>query len=387
MPRAVYDAGATTLTLDADFVDMVAQVPELGRESGEITESDWLDGNIDNYSPPATVISSSSGKPPLEQSATDIRLIGFGVANLHEGNPGAEIPAAFYISTTDNVGSEYDRMYFFASTSGVAGGVKYPTYNEQHFRGTWRNCIANSGAWRIRDDNSDWEPSMFDCISGSFSFIGDSFGATSDMNCHIERCRGGDSCFAGCTAFTGTITSEATFIDCVGGDKCFGQAAEVAGTFIRCSAGDSSFGGNFSVVDTWPQAPANFSGYAEDCTGGAGSFGGSSEPVAHILSGTMVRCSTTDNVLPFNVQGATITDSTLTMLTADMDCLNLTDDDSIITGSEILVNDGGTGVPITASIPVLALVEDCTMNNADVEPTGLGANVTNLSLDPNNTIT
>jgi hypothetical protein len=101
----------------------------------------------------------------------------------------------------------------------------------------------------------------------------------------------------------------------------------------------------------------------------------------------MVRCSTADNVLPFNVQGATITDSTLTMLTADMDCLNLTDDDSIITGSEILVNDGGTGIPITASIPVLALVEDCAMNNADVEPTGLGANVTNLSLDPNNTIT
>ena len=55
-------------------------------------------------------------------------------------------------------------------------------------------------------------------------------------------------------------------------------------------------------------------------------------------------------------------------------------------GSEILVNDAGTGVPINADSAQNVISVNCTFNNGDNDADGLGANVTNIALTPNNGI-
>jgi hypothetical protein len=378
LPAGQYDMSDSTLVLDAEFVDLIATNPQLGGESGEITEAQ--SNKLANYKPPCTVLfSSSSGVPAVEQSAQNIRLRGFGIAFINDV-ANATNAIAFHCSAVDNDGSIYDKMYFFAAGVSVA----YPTRFDKHLRGHWEGCIANSTAYRITNDTSDFEPTMIDCVGGGYSFIGDSTGVATNMDCYLLRCHAGEGSFAGCTAFTGPIKSEALFVECTGADKCFGQASESAGTFIRCRAGDYSFGGNFSAT-LWPNGPQEFSGYAEDCIAGTASFGGSSEAARPgSLTGEIVRCTITENTLPLHVAGATIRDSRIENGTLNVDCIELDDGNSKIINSTIEVNDAGTGVPVNASSAQDVVAVSCTFNNGDNDADGLGADVTNLALTASN---
>ncbi len=71
-------------------------------------------------------------------------------------------------------------------------------------------------------------------------------------------CTGGDSCFG-----TGGNAS-GLFINCFGEQYCFGTGGQASGTFINCAASNESFG-----------ADGEASGDFTECTGGDGSFGGS----------------------------------------------------------------------------------------------------------------
>jgi hypothetical protein len=393
LPIGQYDIGTEPVVMDVQFIDIVAVTPTSGKPTKSLVEyptgegnPDWRGEETNYYYPPETVIYTTNANYVLEQAVDDVRLIGFGLAALHEGSASNENASALYISVSDNPESYYDTMYFFGATTLVAGGVRFPTYNEQHFRGTWVNCISNSMAWRIRNDTSDWEPTMFDCKSGVFSYVGDSLGVGLGMDCRVIRCEGGDGVFAGCTAFTGPIPAEALFIDCIGGDKCFGQSAEVAGTFIRCQTGNYSFGGSFSEVDTWPNAPGRFIGYAEDCTAGKASFGGTENDIDGYLGGELVRCITKGNIQPIEVQGATIKDSIIETSEINIDALVLLDGNTKIICSEISVNDAGTGIPVNADAAQDVIAVNCTFNNGSNDADGLGANVTNLALTASNGI-
>jgi hypothetical protein len=391
IPPGQYDMGSTPLVLSAEFVDLIATIPTSGRPTENLDEAngDWVQFESENYFPPCTILFSTEPTYVVEQAASDIRMVGFGIATLHAGSVtgGSKNASAFYTSATDNSDSYYDTMYFFGNTTDIAGGFKYPTRHFSNVYGTWRNCIANGFAWRYAGGVAadEWGPTMYDCKAGVFSYIGDTIGAEDTVNCHLERCFGGDGCFAGCTIFTGWISSDATFIDCTGGHKCFGQTAEIAGTFIRCRAGDYSFGGSFiSTIDGIPQAPGRFTGYAEDCFAGKASFGGVDNPIDGYIGGEIVRCTTTGNVLPLKAQGATIRDSKITSTTTNIDALNIADDNTVITGSEILVNDAGTGVPVNAGSAQNVVAVNCTFNNGDNDSDGLGANITNLALTASN---
>jgi hypothetical protein len=378
LPPAQYDTSGSPLVLDTEFVDLIATNPQLGGESGELTEAQ---GNkLANYKPPCTVISSSiSGSPTVEQSAEDVRLRGFGISFLNDVANGTNA-VSFACSAAKNDNSIYDKMYFFAA----AATIGYPTRFTGHFRGYWTHCIANSFAFRTIINSSDFEPTMIDCVGGALSFIGDSTGVATNMDCYLLRCRAGDQSFAGCNSFTGPIKSEALFVDCTGLDRCFGQASESAGTFIRCRAGDYSFGGNFSAT-LWPQGPQNFSGYAEDCFAGTASFGGSGEAaVPGSITGELVRCTTTGNTLPLHAAGATIRDSRIENSTLNVDAIELDDDDSKIINTTVEVNDSGTGLPINAGAAQNVIAVSCTFNNGDNDANGLGANVTNLATNPTN---
>jgi hypothetical protein len=102
------------------------------------------------------------------------------------------------------------------------------------------------------------------------------------------------------------------------------------------------------------------------------------------LTGEIVRCTTTGNTLPLHAAGATIRDSRIENVTLNVDGIVLDDDNSKIINSTIEVNDAGTGVPVNAGAAQNVVAVNCTFNNGDNDPDGLGANVTNLALTASN---
>jgi hypothetical protein len=58
--------------------------------------------------------------------------------------------------------------------------------------------------------------------------------------------------------------------------------------------------------------------------------------------------------------------------------ITLLDSNSVISNSDIIVSQGGTGLPIYAASALNVAAYACRMNNATNDADGLGANVTNL---------
>jgi len=132
-------------------------------------------------------------------------------------------------------------------------------------------------------------------------------------------------------------------------------------------------------------------GTATAWVSGPASFGGrSSASDAHstdaYCTGTLIRCTTTGNTRPLNLDGATLTGCRITNTTTGQDCVRLLDNDSVITDSTLIVFQGGTGIPINAATAKNVTASNCRMNNATNDPNGLGDNVTNLAATPNNTV-
>ena len=389
----------STFILDTNFVDILAQVPSLGG-ARLATDSDEQGGEtpMSNYRPPATVIYSDDSSTPfttVKQTCADIRIAGIGFAYL--GTAGGFSDGGFRCFHIDNVtadsnkASVYRQLYFFHRTAsddlvGSSSDLgREPVWSTLHLDGTWIDCTANAYAWRM-GQNGELRAKMRNCVAGAYSWGGDATGA-SITSCVLENCKAiglivglsgqGVGAFGGCLGVGIDITSAAKFIECdAEGGFSFGSGKTVAGTFLRCRGGEISFGGGQTSG-----FPGTFSGYAEDCIGGKGSFGGSNAAAVETtskLSGSLLRCTITGNDRTLNMQGATVIGSRITTVTTGKHCVTITDSNSAISDTDLIVFQGGTGLPVYAASALNAAVYACRMNNASNDADGLGANVTNL---------
>lgn len=399
-----------TFVLDANFVDILSLVtdpPSRRRTTDNDPDPNSLTLDLTSFRPQTTLIYTEVEKLNcVEQTAANVRLSGFSIAQIGSLANFVDLGelewGAFMIGDVDNSESTYTNMYFWC------GGVAYATAGGvrayESFAGSWYNCIANGASFRTgygdqTTPSAVFSAKMYDCEAGPYSFIGDFFTGRSAFysvaGARFERCKcigtvyggeAGGSAFAGCTAVAIPLGSDCWFVDCEAGDLSFGLGVVNAANFIRCRAGASCFGASASNT-----APATFSGYAEDCFAGHDSFGGriaaaDSAAASCKLTGTLVRCTVTGNTRPINLDGATIRDSRITTTTTGQNCLVLLDSDSQITGSELIVLQGGTGVPINAGSAFNVVAVANRMNNATNDADGLGANVTNLVASSGNVV-
>ncbi len=415
---------SSTLDLDTDFVDLVAMAPAMG---GPLIDTDveWT-GPADaatsvttHFRPPPTLIYSAlQGNSPVtyatvKQTADDVRLSGFGIANLSD--PGVKeiygyyavadvFAVAFLLSPgSDNAASVYDRMYFWVTGPGVAyvgspipsGGLwmRFPVLSMEHLDGHWSDCVANGWAWRVTKD-MELRAKMDRCIAGGWSFAGDASGASIGATARLRHCRAvgwwneaaedaitaavvhsGYASFGGCKGYGVPIAAGAILEDCSAGDRSFGLARPCAGTFRRCRGGEHCFAGQRSEQTGITQGV--FSGYAEDCVASGNSFGGGDQANDY-CSGTLERCINTDRKEPLQCNGATMRNCRLNQATDNIDAVILIGDGSTFYNCEITVFQGGTGIPINDDGNARTMsAAHCRMNNATNDGDGIGANVTN----------
>jgi hypothetical protein len=405
IPPGNYKLSAT-LVLDTDFVDLTALVPtKPARRLATDVDSYGFTGDtsFQFFRPqPTLVYSELARQSTIEQTCDDARLHGFSVAQTYVFS--AEDYYTYYLTLPEwgafligqgssNAASVYSDMYFWTAAMSFAafGGVRAYT----NFSGTWYNCVANSGSFRLGwgaggTETAVFSAKMYDCDAGVFSYVGDFPNALSKANytaenAHFERCRAigysneaGDSSgansFAGCNITAAAVENTCTFIECEAGARSFGLGNLNQGTYIRCRGEALCFGATSgSNTET-----GEFAGYAEDCVAGSGSFGGTNLAGYGKLTGTILRCTVTGNTESTRLEGAAIRDSRITTTTTGKHCVQVIDSNSVISNTDLIVLQGGTGVPVYAASALNAAIYACRMNNASNDADGLGSNVTNL---------
>jgi len=306
LPVAEYDMGSTTFTLDANFVDLIAQTPvnpitadsgaHLPLSTDDTTETDAQ--SLSEYRPTTTVVKNSTAHNTITQTVADVRLIGFTVANLLATfDIGENANGSAFVATVTNAASYYVQMYFWSRlgqwyTDGGSTNRAAVAFRGA-VSGTWIDCIANNASWlggtEIRALNCQR------CYAGPNSFSADNgMFASIFLDVHIVGISAGASSrgfqFAG-----GHIAEDCVFRDCHAGNDSFGGSqTTVSGTFIRCIGGARSFAGTASGLFL---ESSIFNGYAVDCTAGATSFGGYQPDLSlpGQFNGVAIRCTASGN--------------------------------------------------------------------------------------------
>lgn len=388
---------SAALVMDANYVDIAAVTPSMG---GDRLATDDANQNVaqdlSTYRPPLTVVYTDVGTiNTIQQTVADIRLHGFGVVSLSATKTTGT--HAFFCSVTGeypNRPSRYSMMYFYSRvtnygfTSGTISGVGFA----EGISGMWMDCISGNNSWRMQSTaTKKFTAQMYDCQGGPYSFVGDATNGSMENALFIRcKCIGIMSlsgtgttghAFAGCGTFATPIDAGTVFIDCESGDRSFGMGKTCAGTFIRCRGGKACFGGGFIASSN-----GVFSGYAEDCYALDGSFGGFLSTGNGYLSGTLVRCTIVGNTKTLKVQGGKIRDSRITVATTGTHALTLLDSTASVSNTDIIVFQGGTGIPIYAASALNVVAHHLRMNNAANDANGLDVNVTNLIASPSNVV-
>jgi len=411
LPPWWYDVGASSLTLDTSFVNLIALYPEMGGHR-QATDNDVSDGStsLNEFRPPRTVIySATADTTVVTQSAQVVACRGFAVAQLSGDATGTY--HAYYVSDDTNAGSVYDQMYFWhkAPYSVYETAYRYPIGFAKHVAGLWTRCISNSLGWRIGYDVGNagiFSATMIDIETGSYSIIGDypdkdTKGDHFVIGCYLLRVKaigclgGGSSGYAsinGCDYWSNDVADDCYFIECETGDRGYGIGCVNYGNYFRCRGKDYCLSSTTRNVGVGEDAfLANFAGYAEDCTFGKGSAGGRKANIGAYgkLTGKLVRCKIIGSELPHRIEGAIIENSLLTVATNNQDCITLLDSNSKISKSTLLVVQGGTGIPINAASALNVCAVGNSYNNlgAAGQTNGLGANVTNVGNEATTTTT
>jgi hypothetical protein len=227
-----------------------------------------------------------------------------------------------------------------------------------------------------------FQATMIDCWAGPASFIGDGEGSGAYdsgeaknsifINCRSvgmdENGRSGSMSFASCGAVGLRIAETCYFENCHAGEQSFALGRACNGTFVNCTAGHRSFGFDGS-----------FGGKATGCRVSGAGFGARTLSGAAKCSGELTDCETTGLLAGGLVlEGAVLRNCKIATEVNGASCLVLADGTSKVINCEILVKQGGTGLPITATSARNVVAAHCRMNNATNDPDGLGANVTNL---------
>jgi hypothetical protein len=238
-------------------------------------------------------VATLNGKATIKQTANDVRLSGFGIANLddHDYNTAGDT-YALLIACTSNTRSIYDTMYFWLKYS-VAGNNmrRCPVYSTVDLGGTWRDCTSGAFSFWVAA-NKTLRAAMYNCLAGPYSFNGE---AGASITGQLVRCSATGittyaSALPGTNSFGGGLAGcdiSGTLIDCIAGPFSYALGRTFSGKAIRCRGGTASFASGIGSNEV----TGVFSGYAEDCVGGAGSFaGGHYSMSASKITGKLVRC-------------------------------------------------------------------------------------------------
>ena len=393
IPPGAYKV-TSTLVFDTNYVDFFATEPARGRARLSTDSDNGGDSatSLTQFRPPPTYIysdASSSAFTVAKQTCADAVLRGFGIAYL--GTVAAFDEWNFKVFLIDlasddaNKESIYDTMYFWhrsAAADIFSEGGRECVVATKNFKGTWVNCHANSYAFRVGPAGV-MTAVMTDCTAGAYSFGGDAVGA-SMVACKITGCESigdadglvqpGAASFGGCNVVGIPADSGCVFTECISGNRSFNPGVLTSAQYIRCRAGTKSFGATVFNTDV-----GEFAGYAEDCISGADSFGGTSAAGYGKCSGTLVRCIGEGNTKSMRLEGAEIWDSRITTETTGIHGVTLLDSNSRVVNSDILVYEGGTGIPVYAATALNVYAFHCRFNNFSNDADGFGANVTNTA--------
>lgn len=385
LEAGVYDLGNNKFEIDAEFVDLSSIVPIMGGT------------NILSYQPTNTIL---KGTPEavtgilVEVSVDDVKIVGISfVSNTVSTRP-------LYFSSDDGGGSVgyFEKVYMYNVEHDI-NIYDYPDF-ERSVGGTWIDCVASMEySWRINPQTSEnssayFTSNMKNCHTGKYSFGGDfvPYVVGGEENykfkgARLERCTSilgasdGNGSFSGCSEWGIGVDEDTVFIECEGGDQCFGLGINFKGKMYRCSGRRICVGA--TRLDT---RIGEFSGYAEDCNFGRGSFGGQhADAVTDVGSntGTMINCKVNiDNFIggdkPYILNGAQIIDCVFRNFGDGVDLFKLTDGTSKILNCNLEVFPG-TARHIVADSALSVSFAGCTINNKANSTTGLGANVTNIA--------
>jgi len=257
----------------------------------ELTEKWVLDTNYIHVAallaiPQLCIVEGSPTTATIEQTCNIVYLSGFRINNDYAG-----IGNSFWINPdSDNDDSVYMNMDF--RRGGSESSQRQPCASSGDYGGTWINCTGGRYAFRL-GGTGNFTPTMINCSGDDFSFAGDANMDVSTMGGYYQNCRCVDSSgalaasgFAGCGTKGVSITSAAMFINCISGGLSFAIGNTCAGTFIGCQGGDDCFGSNTN-------GDGIFSGFAQNCIAGTGSFGkwdGGGPTQVTQRTGTLVDC-------------------------------------------------------------------------------------------------
>jgi hypothetical protein len=324
----VYDLGASTLTLDAQYVDIIG----LDKSSCRIT----ADGTV--------AISKSANDVVV--SRVRVKAVVLTATGAAERWEDVQVDGAFNSGSFDFAGN-YTRMPM-GTLGGSALSGRFTDITCTTVQGNCTGTFTRVVATNSFNDQTASPGTFIDCRGGDQSW-------NVPSGTFIR-------CIAGASSFGINADASGTFTDCSAGDYSFSGAGgtSATGTFTRCIAGVSSFG---SDTDGFGGVVA--SGTFTDCIGGSDSFGG----LAATASGTFRRCSMTGLEWTGTFTGVmdscnwTVTGTDKTALTVGAGAtLRL----STLTGT-------GSGKSVDAGSAVSIELSGCVLN------LGKGSNVTTSS--------
>ncbi len=177
----------------------------------------------------------------------------------------------------------------------VAAGFSFGTGTNPAYTNTSKYINCRSGDYSfVAGHNIDFQGECRDCHAGDYSFCSASASAVGNVNDAAGlyiNCTGGNSCFGASTGSNGGAVASGTFINCHGGLGCFGSngggglggatRGTASGYFENCSGAYTSFAGHVRGVK---------SGKFVRCTARTGGVVGVADDDG-VLSGTMIECT------------------------------------------------------------------------------------------------
>jgi hypothetical protein len=251
LPPAIYDLGAQSLILDADYIDIVGSTSN--------RESHYIKSNI-----------GIANRGTLQLKANNVKLFNLKIENT---NTTYQFPIGTQMVWRDgpNGYDEYEDNYTIYSNSDPAAyfpdNAKAPhienvlfksnastirsTRTHIDYAGTYINCEA--GEYSFGAYGRIIAGSIFkNCNGGNYSFA---MNGQTMLGCVFENCTAGECSFAG----NGTCNGK--FYNCIAKSQSFGGRGSTNAEFYNCTAEHNSFG-TYS------------SGIYHNCNAGARSFGG-----------------------------------------------------------------------------------------------------------------
>jgi len=291
LPVAIYDLGTQSLTLDAEYIDIIGSTSD--------TNSHYIKTN------------NSTGV--IIQTANDVDLYNLKIQNIGSGFdyfPNSDLPLTyleniFFAGSKPTPGGLSSYLIYSGKYVNCSGGNNLfgSLYGHVNLSGSFLNCVGGDYSFGGRISSSIYSSVLSgqftNCTAGNYSF-GNYFAALSlpnQITGNFRNCKAGDYSFCGdfisailkyCTAgdfsFLGALTST-DFEYCSAGNYSFGIGYNInLSKFKYCKAGDNSFGGRIGF------AVGSVYGDFINCIGEGNSFGSAGPNVTINENSKFINC-------------------------------------------------------------------------------------------------